>query len=65
GVSVRRGAYIGSGALIRENIVVGPAALVGMGAVVTQDVPAAEVWAGVPARYLRTHTQPTSSYGGT
>jgi len=31
---------------------IGPAALVGMGAVVLNDVPAGEVWAGVPARAL-------------
>jgi hypothetical protein len=50
GVRVGEGAYVGSGALIREGRTVGPGALVGMGAVVTRDVPAGEVWAGVPAR---------------
>ena len=50
---VRRCAYLGAGALIRESRSIGAGALVGMGAVVTQDVPDCEVWAGVPARYLR------------
>lgn len=53
GVTIEDGAYIGSGALLREGIAVGRGAVVGMGAVVTQHVPAAEVWAGVPARRLR------------
>jgi sugar O-acyltransferase (sialic acid O-acetyltransferase NeuD family) len=53
GVSVGRCAYLGAGALVRERCSVGCGALVGMGAVVTRDVPADEVWAGVPARYIR------------
>ncbi len=53
GVTVADGAYIGAGALIREGCAIGPRALIGMGAVVLTDVPAGEVWAGVPARRLR------------
>jgi sugar O-acyltransferase (sialic acid O-acetyltransferase NeuD family) len=52
-VHVGRGAYIGAGALVRERGSVGSCALVGMGAVVTRDIPPHEVWAGVPARYIR------------
>jgi sugar O-acyltransferase (sialic acid O-acetyltransferase NeuD family) len=53
GVRVSRGAYVGAGALIGAGLVIGELALVGMGAVVTRDVPAREVWAGVPARRMR------------
>jgi sugar O-acyltransferase (sialic acid O-acetyltransferase NeuD family) len=52
-VHVREGAYLGSGCMIREGVTVGPWALVGMGAVVTRDVPGGEVWSGVPARFAR------------
>jgi len=54
GVTVGTGAYLGAGCLVREGCTVGPWALVGMGAAVTRDIPAGQVWVGVPARYLRT-----------
>jgi sugar O-acyltransferase (sialic acid O-acetyltransferase NeuD family) len=56
GVRLHEGAYLGAGALVREHRTVGPWALVGMGAVVTRDVPAGEVWVGVPAGFLRQAT---------
>ncbi|GAA1505845.1 acetyltransferase [Sphaerisporangium rubeum] len=56
GVRVEPGAYIGSGALVRESRVIGSYSLVGMGSVVTRDVPSEQVWAGVPARYVRPAT---------
>jgi sugar O-acyltransferase (sialic acid O-acetyltransferase NeuD family) len=52
-VRISRSAYVGAGALIRQELTIGERSLVGMGAVVTADVPACQVWAGVPARYLR------------
>jgi len=47
---VKKGASIGSGAVILGGITIGERALVGAGAVVTKDVPADAVVAGVPAR---------------
>jgi sugar O-acyltransferase (sialic acid O-acetyltransferase NeuD family) len=52
GVVVEPGAYLGAGVLVREGLRIGAGALVGMGSVVLADVPAGEVWAGVPARPL-------------
>ena len=52
-VRVEQCAYLGAGALIREARTIGAYSLIGMGAVVTRDVPSGEVWAGVPARRLR------------
>jgi sugar O-acyltransferase (sialic acid O-acetyltransferase NeuD family) len=63
GVRVCRGAYLGAGALVREQRSIGSGALVGMGAVVTRDVPEDEVWAGVPARYLRQATAAAQPVG--
>ncbi|MDT0142247.1 NeuD/PglB/VioB family sugar acetyltransferase [Microbacterium sp. PRC9] len=55
GGSVRVGeaAYIGMNASVRQGLRVGVAATVGMGAVVLDDVPDEETWAGVPAREIR------------
>ena len=50
---VERGASIGSGAVVLGGIRIGARALVGAGAVVTRDVAAGSVVAGVPARVRR------------
>jgi UDP-2-acetamido-3-amino-2,3-dideoxy-glucuronate N-acetyltransferase len=50
---VRRGASIGSGAIIMCGVEIGEGAMVGAGALVTHDVPPYAVVAGVPARVRR------------
>lgn len=47
---VKKGARIGAAVTILPGITIGEKALVGAGAVVTHDIPAGEVWSGVPAR---------------
>ncbi|MEU1476562.1 acetyltransferase [Streptomyces sp. NPDC001668] len=52
-VRLERGAYVGSGALVREGTRVGAWSQIGMGSAVLEDVPPGEVWVGSPARRLR------------
>jgi len=49
---VRRGAAIGSGAVIMCGVTIGEGALVGAGTVVTHDVPPHALVAGVPGRVV-------------
>ena len=50
---VKRGASIGSGAVILCGVTIGQGALIGAGAVVTHDVPDYQIAKGVPARLGR------------
>lgn len=53
GYTIRRAARIGIGVLILPGREIGENAQIGVGAVVTKDVPPREVWVGNPAKKLR------------
>ncbi|MCM8829077.1 MAG: acyltransferase, partial [Candidatus Omnitrophica bacterium] len=53
-VEIEDGCDIGAGAIILPGIKIGRGAIIGAGSVVTHNVPEYEVWAGVPARKIRT-----------
>lgn len=50
---VEDGASIGANASIRPGVIIGKNALIGMGSVVCCDIPANEIWAGNPAKFIR------------
>jgi acetyltransferase-like isoleucine patch superfamily enzyme len=52
-VIIMKGAHIGMGAIIMPGVTIGEGAVVGAGALVTKDVPAWTIVAGVPAKILR------------
>lgn len=60
-VTLRRGCYIGAGAIILPGVEIGEAAIVGAGAVVTHNVPAATAVVGVPARVISRNMRATDS----
>jgi sugar O-acyltransferase (sialic acid O-acetyltransferase NeuD family) len=51
-VRVGRGAYLGAGSKVKQQVAIGESALVGLGAVVVRDVEAGSVVVGNPARPL-------------
>lgn len=44
---------IGAGAIVLKGVTIGENSIIGAGAVVTKDVPANEIWAGNPARFIK------------
>lgn len=52
-VIIHDGAFIGGHTTILKGVTIGQNAIVGAGSVVFQDIPAEQVWAGNPARYVR------------
>ncbi len=53
GVTLRKGGRIGGGAIILPGIEIGEDAIIAAGALVTRNVPAKQIFAGVPAKYFR------------
>ena len=53
GATVGNDVCIGGNSVIGPGVSIGDCALIGMGAVVTKDIPAGEVWVGNPARFLK------------
>ncbi len=55
-VRVREGSFLGAGVIVLPGLSIGPRACVAAGSVVTRDVPADTLVAGVPAKPLRRFT---------
>jgi acetyltransferase-like isoleucine patch superfamily enzyme len=53
GVTLRKGARLGGGSVILPGIEIGEDAIVAAGALVTRNVPAKQIFAGVPAKYFK------------
>ena len=63
-VSVSDGAVIGGGATVVAGVNIGRGAVIAAGATATRDVPADEVWGGVPATYMMRRDEYEKRRGG-
>lgn len=52
-ILIKKGAYLGARTIVCKPVTIGEDAIVGAGSIVTKDIPAGEVWAGNPARFIR------------
>lgn len=52
-VTIADGAFIGAHSIILKGAVIGEKSVIGAGSVVTGRIPANEVWAGNPAKFIR------------
>ena len=48
------GCFVGAHSIILKGVTIGKNAVIGAGSVVAKDVPAGEIWAGNPVKYIRT-----------
>ncbi len=49
-IRIRNNVWLGCNVIVLKGVTIGDDAVVGAGAVVTKNIPAGEIWAGVPAR---------------
>jgi len=56
GVTLGNDVWLGAGCAVMPGVTIHDGAIIGANAVVTDDVPANEIWAGVPARRLGTRS---------
>ena len=52
-VIIEEGVFIGAGAMVLKGVTIGEHSIVGAGSVVTKSIPANEIWAGNPARFIK------------
>lgn len=47
---VKQGVYFGTGAVTKQGLIINEWSIIGMGSVVTRNIPKNQVWAGIPAK---------------
>lgn len=52
-VRIKSGAFIGAGCTILKGVTIGEEAVIGAGSIVTKNIPAREIWAGNPAKFIK------------
>ena len=52
-VKIGKNCYLGANVIICQPVTIGDNSALAAGAVVTKDIPAGEIWGGVPAKFLK------------
>lgn len=52
-VNIEHDVWIGQYSMIKQGVSIGTGAVIGMGSIVTKDVPPYEIWAGNPAKFIK------------
>lgn len=56
-IKIGNNCFVGSRTILLPGVVIGDNSIVGAGSVVSKSIPAGEVWAGVPARFISTTSE--------
>lgn len=62
--TIDRYAFVGTNATVLAGLTIGEGAILGAGGVATKDIPAWEIWTGVPARKIGTRARPAGLVSG-
>lgn len=52
-VYIGKNVFIGINTIIANAVTIGDGAAIGAGSIVTKDIPAGEIWAGNPAKFIK------------
>lgn len=52
-ITIKDGVWLGAHTTVLKGVTIGDRSVVGAGSVVTKDIPADELWAGNPARFIK------------
>ncbi|GAH57455.1 unnamed protein product, partial [marine sediment metagenome] len=53
GIKIEKNCWVGAGAIVFDNVTIGEDTIIGAGAVVSKDIPAFSIAAGIPARVAK------------
>ena len=57
-IKIKKGAFVGAHTIILKGVTIGEKSVIGAGSVVTKSVPDHEIWAGNPARFVKSLKDP-------